>query len=61
MRGQKMSEEEIQTAQAKGTDLVGYCCNCGVEFDQKQLTNHEIKCSFCDAIILCRIKPNNEE
>ena len=56
-----MSEEEIQTAQAKGSNLVGYCCNCGVEFDQKQLTNHEIKCSFCDAIILCRIKPNNEE
>ncbi len=48
--------DEVETVIPKGQSLVGYCCYCGVEFDQRVLTNRWHKCDSCDTIFQCKIK-----
>ena len=47
---------EIETVTPKGEELVGYCAICGVEFDNKILTNRFVKCDSCESIFQVRVK-----
>tara|TARA_R110002020_G_scaffold435452_1_gene645624 strand:+ start:643 stop:822 length:180 start_codon:yes stop_codon:yes gene_type:complete len=41
---------ELERAKTKGDPIVQYCSICGVEFDERQLSNRWFKCDSCDTI-----------
>ena len=41
---------EIEKATSKGEPIVQYCAICGVEFDDRLLTNRWCQCDSCENI-----------
>ena len=52
--------DEVETVTPKGQALVGYCCYCGVEFDQRVLTNRWFRCDSCDGILQIKSRTEHE-
>ena len=43
--------EHLATAKTKGDPIVQYCAICGVEYDERMLSNRWFKCDSCDTIL----------
>ena len=43
--------EDLDTAKTKGDPIVQYCAICGVEYDERMLSNRWFKCDSCDTIL----------
>lgn len=53
--------DEYERALSRGDPIVQYCSICGVEFDEKILSNRWFKCDSCDAIMQVKHKSDNIE
>jgi hypothetical protein len=43
--------DELERIKTKGDPIVQYCSICGVEFDDRTLSNRWFKCDSCDTIL----------
>ena len=48
--------EELERIKTKGDPIVQYCAVCGVEFDDRTLSNRWFKCDSCDTILQVKSK-----
>jgi len=56
---------EVDTATTKGDPIVQYCAICGVEYDERMISNRWFKCDSCQTILQIKtrteFKLNSEE
>ena len=50
----------MERARTKGDPIVTYCAICGVQFDNKMLSNRWFRCDSCDSILQVKSKTEHE-
>ena len=48
--------DEVERVLTRGDPIVAYCAVCGVQFDEKVLSNRLFRCDSCDAILQVKNK-----
>jgi len=48
--------DEVERVLTRGDPIVAYCPVCGVQFDEKVLSNRWFRCDSCDAILQVKNK-----
>ena len=48
--------DEVERVLTRGDPIVAYCAVCGVQFDEKVLSNRWFRCDSCDAILQVKNK-----
>lgn len=52
--------DEVERAKTKGDPIVSYCAICGVQFDEKVLSNRWFRCDSCDEILQVKSRTEHE-